>query len=77
MAATRREIWRERVSGKRWAVEIQRGRVVGCCGPLDPDNLVESGGMVALTFERDRSVLRALHARRDDFVRERGEESGA
>jgi hypothetical protein len=72
MAGTRREIWRDRVSGKLWAVEVQRGRVVGCCGPLAPGSLAEPGALYDLTFERDRSVLRALSVRRDEFVRETG-----
>lgn len=70
MVSTRREIWRERVSGKLWAVEIQRDRVVGCSGPLAAGGLAGSGTLDALTFERDRSVLRAFGRRRDEFARE-------
>ena len=76
MAGTRREIWKDRVSGKLWAVELLRGRVVGCCGPLDPRraDVTSIGGGA---FERDRSMLRALDGRRDRFVRESGGEEVA
>lgn len=73
MAGTRREIWRDRVSGKVWAVELLRGRVVGCCGPLDPrraDVTSIDGG----AFERDRSMLRTLDGGRDRFERGTGVE---
>jgi hypothetical protein len=73
MAGTKRELWKDRVSGKLWVVELTRGRVVGCCAPLDPDD-VAGVGLANLPFERDRSVLRTFSTRRDQFVPEHGPE---
>jgi hypothetical protein len=76
MAGTRREIWKDPVSGRLWAVELLRDRVVGCCGPLDPrgaDATSIGGG----AFERDRSMLRALDDRRDRFMRAIGSDGVA
>jgi len=35
------EYWRERATGHVWAIELVDGVVVGCCGPLDRDELEE------------------------------------
>jgi len=68
MTRTTHEIWRERVSGRIWVIELTRGRMVGCCGPLTPEDLA-GVNLSDLTFERDRDVLRILRVRRDQFVR--------
>jgi len=69
MTGTTHEIWRELISGELWVVELARGRMVGCCGPLAPDDLI-GVSLGDLTFERDRGVLRTLRGRRDQFLRE-------
>jgi hypothetical protein len=77
MAGPKRELWKDRISGKLWVVELARGRVVGCYGPLDPKDIAGLLSLDDLPFERDRSVLRTLSARRDQFVRQGGGEGAA
>jgi hypothetical protein len=72
MAGTKRELWKDRVSGKLWVVELTRGCVVGCYA-LDPDH-VAGVGLANLPFETDRSVLRTFSTQRDQFVPEHGPE---
>ena len=76
MAAPKRQLWKDRTSGKLWAVELSRGRVVGCCGPLEAGDLSDLT-LDHLPFERDRGVLRSLSARRDQFERPNGGEEAA
>jgi len=74
MAVPKRELWRDRMSGRLWVVELARGRIVGCHGPLEPAD-VAGLSLDDLPFERDRGVLRALSARRDQFVPQHGAEN--
>ena len=76
MAGPKRELWKDRVSGKLWAVELSRGRVVGCYGPVEPQD-VAGLSLADLLFERDRSVLNTFRTRRDQFVRQNGGEDAA
>jgi len=76
MTGPKRELWKDRVSGKLWAVELARGRIVGCCGPLEATD-VAGLNLADLPFERDRGVLRTLSARRGEFVRQNGGEEAA
>ena len=72
MTDPRYEIWKDRMSGSLWAVELSRGRVVGCYGSLDSGDS-ERARFGDFPFERDRGVLRTLNTRRDQFVRQNGE----
>jgi hypothetical protein len=39
---TERGFWRHTESGRVWAVEIEKGQPVKCCGPLDASDADEA-----------------------------------
>jgi len=54
------EYWRERETGQIWAVEFVDGIVVGCCGPLDCDEL-EQRFLPTLDYSVERAAWVEAH----------------
>jgi hypothetical protein len=64
------EFWRERATGRLWAVELRDGVVVGCCGPLHRSD-VEAQFLPTLDYSPERAGL--MEADREAFDLELGE----
>jgi hypothetical protein len=65
-----REFWRERATGRVFAVELDEGVVSGCCGPLDVSD-VEDEFLPTFDYEHEQGAWLERH--REEFELHRTE----